>query len=120
MAELTVTTCTLTGVAEPTPVAVDAAGDRFDNTGLTWIEIINSSGVNSYTVTVNAVKDDVSTGTDLDQTISVGTSATVAAGVYTPRIYSTDGAQEVTLNYTGTAPATDLTIAVFSAKDANN
>lgn len=110
MATLTVQEVDADGT-ELTFSAVAAGGDVFTNNGDTFLEIVNSSGANSYTVTIAAQKQVY--GVDgANIAISVGTSERHHVARIPPQIYNNTSGQ-VALSYTGSAPATDLTVAVF-------
>lgn len=112
MATLTVNTVTSAGLELVAALAaVAAGGDEFANDGNTYIEIRNSSGANAYTV--NAATAGTYKGYPVeDEAISVGTNEHVVAGPFPTNVFN-DANGLVQLTYTGSAPDTDLTIAVF-------
>ncbi len=111
MATLTVQSIVLAG-ATPTFAAAAPAGDAFPNDGNTYVEILNSSGANSYTVTF-ATAATVEQGIAIaDPTVTVGTNGRKKMGPFKPGIFN-DTNGRVVVTYTGSAPATDLTIGVF-------
>lgn len=120
MATLTVNTISDAGTRWDNKfVAVTAAGDKFPNDGLTFIEIRNSHASNAYTVTAVVQKSIVQKGgygnTTKSNSISVtgtgGALSKVLAGTFPKAAYN-DVTASVRLTYSGTAPATDLTVAV--------
>lgn len=110
MATLSPQSATTAGIT-PTFNAVAAGGDVFANNGKTLIEIVNSSGANSYTVTATTPRT-VDGEPVADRAISVGTSARVVAGPF-PVLTFNNSSGQVALSYTGSAPATDLTVAIY-------
>jgi hypothetical protein len=111
MATLSVQTIALAGIT-PTYAAVAAGGDVFANDGSTYVEIVNSSGANSYTITFTtpATYQGVAVA---DPTVTVGTSTRKKIGPFPPSAFNNSTGQ-VAITYTGSAPATDLTIGVFA------
>lgn len=113
MAVLTVQNISLSGLA-PTFAAVAAGGDLVPNVGGdVYVEIINSSGSNAYTVTATtpATLQGVAVA---DPTLSVPATANVRRkwGPFPTDVFNNSDHQ-VALSYSGSAPATDLTIGVF-------
>jgi 3,4-dihydroxy-2-butanone 4-phosphate synthase len=109
-ATLTVQTTDNDGLAA-TYAAAAAGGDKCANDGRTYIEVKNSSGANAYTVTVDATQTFYGT-TVTDQAITIPASATavIKAGPWNTNVFSDSGGF-VNWTYTGTAPATDITVA---------
>lgn len=98
---------------EPAYAAVEADGNEFANDGQTFVQIKNSSGANSYTVTIVSQ----STLSDLavaDLTVTVGTSEDWMVGPFRRDVFN-DSDDNVQITYSGSAPETDLTIGVFKA-----
>ena len=112
MAVLTVVDASITGASSIPTVAVTAAGDSFANDGRTFVIIKNSSGANAYTVATTTPATAYGQAI-ADGSTSVGTSASVLFGPF-PTAAFNDSGGAVALAYTGTAPATDLTVKVFS------
>lgn len=110
MATLSVQSVVRSGLT-PSFAAVAAGGDVFANDGNTIVEIVNSSGANSYTVTF-AAQTTVQGETITNRTVTVGTSARKHIGPFPPSIFNNSSGQ-VAITYSGSAPATDLTIAVL-------
>lgn len=111
-ATLTVQTAKASGLA-PTFAAASVGGDKCINDGRTIVLVKNSSGANAYTVT--AVTPMTVGGIAVaDVAAAVATSASPAVlGPFPIQIFN-DGSRMVSLTYTGTAPATDLTVACVS------
>lgn len=112
MATLSLQTITLAGIT-PSYAAVAAGGDKFANNGDTWVHIKNSSGVNAYTVTfttTRSYKGVLFSG----MTLTVGTNGDKKCGPFPPFALN-DSNEDMNITYTGSAPATDLTIAVLKA-----
>lgn len=111
MATLSVETAAITG----TTLTFNTAGattDSFANNGDTYALVKNSSGANAYTVTVSA-PGKYQGRTITAPTVTVATSsAGDLIGPFPPEICNNSSGQ-ATLTYTGSAPATDLTVAVF-------
>lgn len=110
MATLSVQTIVRAGIT-PTFAAVAAGGDEFPNDGNTYVEIINSSGANSYTVTFTTPASVQGVALE-NPTATVGTSVRKKIGPFPTRLFNTSDGR-VAVAYTGSAPATDLTIGVF-------
>lgn len=110
MATLSVQTIALTGIT-PSFAAVAAGGDEFPNDGSTYVEIVNSSGANAYTVTFTspATVEGVAIA---DPTVSVAVSSRKKVGPFPVGVFNNTSGR-VAVGYTGSAPATDLTIGVF-------
>lgn len=110
MATLSVQSAAITGTTLIYNTA-NATTDNFANNGDTYALIKNSSGANSYTITVSA-PGKYKGRTITAPTATVGTSSTgVLIGPFPPEICNSGGL--ATLTYSGSAPATDLTVAVF-------
>lgn len=92
-------------------VAVAAGGDEVVNDGKTFIEIVNSHASNSYTVTFTTPAS--VDGVALDNpTVTVPGLGRRKVGPFNPSLFNnTQG--RVAVGYTGTQPATDLTIGAF-------
>jgi len=110
MATLSAQTIVVTGLA-PSFAAVAAGGDEFPNDGNTYVEIINSSGANSYTITFTTPATFEGVAVD-NPTVTIGTSARKKIGPFPIRAFN-NANNRVALAYTGSDPATDLTIGVF-------
>jgi hypothetical protein len=115
MATLSIQTVVEAGIT-PSFAAVAAGGDVATNTGREMIYLVNSSGSNSYTVTVtaqnaSATKPGFGTMTKSNAAVSVGTSARKMIGPFPVGAFNNTTGQ-IAITYTGSAPATDLTIAV--------
>lgn len=110
MATLSVQTIVRSGIT-PSFAAVAAGGDEFPNDGNTYVEIINSSGSNSYTVTFTTPASVQGVALE-NPTATVGTSARKKIGPFPTRLFNNANGR-VAVAYTGSAPATDLTIGVF-------
>lgn len=110
MATLTVEDAAIGGLTATFNTA-DAGGDEFANDGQTVAVVKNSSGSNAYTVTISAP------GKYKGQTITAPTATVDTSsdgeviGPFPPDIFNNSNGR-VALAYTGTAPATDLTVAV--------
>lgn len=100
----------LSGLA-PTFAAVAAGGDEVVNDGNVYVEVVNSHASNSYTVTATtpATVDGVAVA---DPTLSVPAQSRRKWGPFNPSLFNNANGR-VALAYTGTAPATDLTIGAF-------
>lgn len=111
MATLTVESAAITGTTLTFNTA-NATTDSFANDGDTYALIKNSSGSNSYTVTISTPgKYKGRTITAPTATIDTS-SAGELIGPFPPEICNNSSGQ-ATLTYSGSAPATDLTVAVF-------
>ena len=110
MATLAVQEIVAAGIT-PTYAAVTALGDEFPNDGNTYVELKNSSGANSYTITFTtpATYQGVAVA---DPTVTVGTNGNKKIGPFPPQAFNNSSGR-VAIGYTGTVPATDLTIGVF-------
>jgi hypothetical protein len=113
MATLSVENAAVTGLTATFNTA-DASGDVFANDGATVAIIRNSSGANTYTVTIAAP------GTYKGRTITAPTATVDTSSVgevigpFHPDIHNNTSGQ-VSLTYSGSpgdAPATDLTVAI--------
>lgn len=113
MATLSVETAAVTGLTATFNTA-GASGDVFANDGRTIAIIKNSSGANTYTVTVAAP------GKYKGRTITAPTatvdpsSAGEVIGPFHPDVHN-NGSGQVALTYSGSpgdVPATDLTVAI--------
>lgn len=116
MATLSVQTIVEAGVT-PTYAAVAAGGDVAANTGREFIHVKNSSGANAYTVTVTAqntspTKPGFGTCTRASAVVAVATSGEEMIGPFPTGAFNNSSGQ-VAITYSGSAPATDLTIAVI-------
>src|SRR5512139_1264127 len=111
MATLSVQTIALAGIT-PTFAAVAAGGDEFPNDGSTYVEIVNSSGANSYTVTFTTPATVEGVAVE-NPTVTVGTSGRKKIGPFKASVFNNSSGR-VAVGYTGSAPATDLTIGVFN------
>ncbi len=113
MATLTVESAVVTGLTATYNTA-DASGDVFANDGKTVAIIKNSSGANTYTVTI-AAPYKYKGRTITAPTATVDTSSTgEVIGPFEPEIFNNASGQ-VSLTYSGSpgdAPATDLSIAI--------
>lgn len=112
MATLAIQNATKLGF-EPTFAAVAAGGDEFVNDGKTLLEFVNSSGANAYTITV-------ATPATIEGLAVADVAVSMQAGVGERRVVGpfpinafNDANGKVQITYTGTAPATDLTVAVI-------
>lgn len=110
MATLSVQTIALAGIT-PSFAAVAAGGDEFPNDGSTYVEIVNSSGANAYTVTFTTAAT-IEGVAIADPTVTVGVSARKKIGPFHQAVFNNSSGR-VAVAYTGSAPATDLTIGVF-------
>lgn len=110
MATISVQTITIAGIT-PSYAAVAAGGDQFLNDNNSYVQIKNSSGSNSYTVTIDTP---VTFGgaTVSNPSVAIGTNGDKMFGPF-PQSAFNDSAGYVVLTYTGSAPATDLKIGVF-------
>lgn len=90
---------------------VDASGNTFANNGRKVVHIVNGSGANAYTVTITTQATYKGYAV-ADQTVSVGTSEDWFIGPFNEALFN-NSAGSVSITYTGSAPATDLTIAVY-------
>ncbi len=99
------------GGLAPAFAAVAAGGDEVVNDGQTYVEIVNSHASNSYTVTFTtpATVDGVGIS---DPTVTVAGSSRKKIGPFNPSIFNNANGR-VAVGYTGTAPASDLTIGAF-------
>lgn len=112
MATLTVQTPTTAGVVLTYNTA-NATTDNFVNNGRTVAIIKNSSGANAYTVTATT-QGTFKTFAITSPTAAVAvSSAGVAIGPFDTEVFNNSSGQCV-LTYSGSAPATDLTVAVVS------
>lgn len=114
MATLTVQSSTVQTGTVLTYNTANATTDSFANDGRTFAIIKNSSGANAYTVTISAP------GLYKGRTITAPTatvavsSAGVVIGPFDAEIHNNSSGQ-ATLTYSGSAPATDLKVAVFTS-----
>lgn len=111
---LTVQPIVIAGIT-PTYAVADATGNLFLNDGDTYLEVINSSGANTYTLTFTtpATYGGVAV---TEITATVGTSVTRKIGPFSPKVYNNSAAQ-VSVTYSGTpgdVAATDLTVGAFT------
>ena len=108
--KLTAQEISLTGIT-PTYAAVAAGGDEFPNDGNTYIEFKNSSGSNAYTITF--VTPATLRGVAVENpTLAVGTSGNKKVGPFPADVFNNSSGR-VAMTYSGSAPATDLTVGVF-------
>lgn len=121
MATLTVNELTAAGLRIDNKLAaVAAGGDRFTNDGLTVLWFKNSHSSNAYTVTATVQKTvvnksgygDATKSNSISVTGTGGARAEVWAGTF-PRIAYNNVNGQTLLTYSGSAPATDLKVAVF-------
>jgi hypothetical protein len=111
-ATLTVQTIASSGIT-PTYAAAAAGGDKCANDGRTYIEVKNSHAANAYTVTFDAQATSYGeTITDRAVTVAAGTTVVRKMGPWPTAVFS-DSSGYVNWTYTGTAPATDLTVGCF-------
>jgi hypothetical protein len=111
-ATLTVQTIASSGIT-PTYAAAAAGGDKCVNDGRTYIEIKNSHAANAYTVTFDAQATSYGeTITDRAVTVAAGTTVVRKMGPWPTAVFS-DSSGFLNWTYTGTAPATDLTVGCF-------
>lgn len=110
MATLSVQTIALAGIT-PTFAAVAAGGDEIPNDGNTFVEVVNSSGANAYTLTftTSATVEGVAVA---DPTVAVAVSSRKKIGPFHTGVFN-NSSSRVAVAYTGSAPATDLKIGVF-------
>jgi len=105
--EITVQTVNLAGQAGEL-AAANADGNYFQNDGHTFLEVVNSDGAEDYTVTIDATGG--YKGVDLsDPAVVVEASSRMLIGPFQVGAFGT----QVSISYTGSAPATDLTVGVF-------
>ena len=111
MAELTVRNILITGLVK---AALDAVtlNDTFDNDGKTYLEIANASG-GALTVTING-QVSFQHGVSATKTVTVPDTETHLVGPFPERFYNTDGANEVSVDY---STITTVTAAAFSVRD---
>lgn len=115
MAELTVQNTLITGIQKATLVAAAASGDTFDNDGKTWIEV-NNGGAGAITVTALGQKS-LPISTSADKAMSVPAGEIWLMGPFPVGIYNTDGANEVSITYSG---VTSVTVGAFTVNDLYN
>jgi len=110
MATLSVQTIALAGIT-PSFAAVAAGGDEFPNDGSTYVEVVNSSAANTYTLTFTtpATVEGVAIA---DPTVAIAISSRKKIGPFPVSVFNNSSGR-VAVAYTGTAPATDLTIGIF-------
>jgi hypothetical protein len=70
--------------------------------------VVNSSGTGSYSVTVTSSRSYKGVALS-DPTITVETSSRKLIGPFHPAAFG----RQVSISYTGSAPATDLTVGAF-------
>lgn len=111
MAELTLRNIVIAGLVK---VALDAVNlnDTFDNDGKTYLEVANGSGA-AITVTING-QVPFQHGVSATKTVSVPAGETFVIGPFPERFYNTDGANEVSVDYSAIAT---VTAAAFSVRD---
>lgn len=111
-ATLTVQTIASSGIT-PTYAAAAAGGDKCANDGNTYVEIKNSSGANAYTVTFDTSQTFYGEAvTDRAVTVAAGSTVVRKAGPWPTAVFS-DSSGYLNWTYTGSAPATDLTVGCF-------
>lgn len=95
----------------PSYAAVAAGGDEVTNDGATYVEIVNSHASNSYVVTFTtpATVDGVAVD---NPTVTVPGSSRRKIGPFNPTLFNNANGR-VAVSYSGTQPATDLTIGAF-------
>ena len=101
----------LDGANALTLTTANATSDTCDNDGRTILRVKNSSGANAYTVTVAAQRT-VDGATVTGPTLDVALSADRLFGPFPTNTFN-NGDQEIVFTYSGTAPATDLTVACY-------
>lgn len=101
----------LDGANALTLTTANATTDSCDNDGRTMLRVKNSSGANAYTVTVTAFRT-VDGAAVTGPTLDVATSADRIFGPF-PTATFNNGDQEIVFTYSGSAPATDLTVACY-------
>jgi hypothetical protein len=107
MAAIGVQVITRSGVT-PSLGAVVEEGDSFANDGNTFVEILNSSGANAYTVTFDA--NGSYKGVALqDVEVSIPANGNKLVGPFPIEAFGST----VGVTYSGSAPETDLTIGAF-------
>jgi hypothetical protein len=111
MAELTLRNIVIAGLVKAALDAV-ALNDTFDNDGKTYLEIANASG-GTLTVTING-QVSFQHGVSATKTVSIPTGETHLVGPFPERFYNTDGANEVSVDY---STITSVTAAAFSVRD---
>lgn len=117
-ATLTVQTIAASAIT-PTYAAAAAGGDKCANDGNTYVEIKNSSGSNAYTVTFDTSQTFYGeTVTDRAVTVAAGSTVVRKVGPWPTAVYS-DSSGYLNWTYSGSAPATDLTVGCFKLPDAN-
>ena len=105
--ELSVQTVSLAGQAGAL-AAANVDGNYFDNDGHTWLEVVDSDLANDYTVTIDATGG--YKGVSLtDPTVTVAHGTRKLIGPFPIGAFG----RQVSISYTGSAPATDLTVGVF-------
>ena len=113
MAELTVRNILVTGLVKAALDAV-ALNDTFDNDGKTYLEVANGAGA-PITVTING-QVSLQHGVSATKTVSVTNAQTFLIGPFPGRYYNTDGANEVSVDY---SDITTITAAAFSVRDVH-
>lgn len=112
MATITPQTIVIGGLT-PAYAAVAAGGDEVTNDGSTYIEFVNSHASNAYTITFTtpATVDGVAVD---NPTLSVpaGAGTRRKIGPFNPSLFN-NASGRVAVTYSGSAPATDLTIGAF-------
>ncbi len=111
MAELTVRNILITGLVKAALDAVNLT-DTFDNDGKTYIEVANGAG-SAITVTITG-QVNLQFGTSATKTVSVPAGETFVIGPFPEKYYNTDGANEVSVDYSS---ITTITAAAFSVRD---
>lgn len=108
MATLTVQVAGPGGIT-PNFQAVAAGGDDFPNNGRVLLEIVNASGSNAYTLTITTSKTAPGGVAIEDPQVSIPTSGRRIVGPFAIGSFGSS----VALAYAGSAPATDLTVALY-------
>lgn len=109
-ATLSLQTLTTAGIAQTLSTA-SATGDACLNDGTTFLRVRNSSGANAYTLTL-VTPQSVNGVAVADVAVTIATSGDRLIGPF-PTATFNDGNSLVSWTYTGTAPATDLTVGCF-------
>ena len=113
MAELTVNNILLAGLLKPALAAVNLT-DTFDNDGKTYLEVNNASG-GAITVTITG-QVNLQFGTSATKTVSVPAGEVFVIGPFPEKYFNTDGANEVSVDYSAIAT---VTAAAFSVRDTH-
>jgi len=111
MAELTVRNILIDGFVKAALDAVNLT-DTFDNDGKTYLEVANGAG-SSITVTVTG-QVSLQHKVAATKVVTVPNAETHLIGPFPERFFNTDGANEVSVDYSS---ITTITAAAFSARD---